>query len=80
MIKDELSRNQDRLVDRQIFFNEKYTPVTESHKKVIKTLNDNQKNLQESVNTLSSVISNQGSTTGVEEWLEGQRDLDKFWF
>ena len=70
MIKDELSRNQDELVDRQIFLNEKYKPVTESQKKVIKTVNDNQKNLQESVNTLSSILSNQGSTTGVEEWLE----------
>ena len=80
MIKDELSRNQDVLADRQIFLNEKYKPITESQKKVIKTLNDNQTNLQESVNTLSSVLSNKGSTTGVEEWLERQRDYDNFGF
>ena len=63
-----------------MFLNEKYKPVAESQKRVIKTLNDNQKNLQESINTLSSALSNQGSTTGVEEWLERQRVYDNFGF
>ena len=79
-IRKEIKTHRDYLENRQHENRELFKPIIttqnevknvidEKQDKLINQLENNQKELIRSVNTLSTVMSNQSSTAGVEKWV-----------
>ena len=72
-VKKTIDQKQDELITQLAINDEianiKQNEIIQKQEKAIKQLKDNQEELTNSINTLSDIMSKQGSVSGVEKWV-----------